>query len=494
MNAFVSLAKSFGSPSKPAAASSLRHYPTHPDDMEFLAADLEIIETPPSPIRRRLILTICAFVGTALVWSWVGRVDIVAVAQGKIKPKGDVKVIQPLETGKVAAIHVENGQKVRVGDVLIEMDTGDARADELDMAATLAAWKAETIRRRTAIDVARTPTPLSLPKVSWPDDVPASNRVREEQVLFDDVGHLSATLAGIDAQTSQKKVERDRLDATIAAQRELIDTLQVRVEIRGTLVEKGAGSKVALIDALERVQTEKTTLSTQVGQRDQADANLSVLDQEKQKAISAFIAENSQKLADAKRQVDDYEQRLVKTRLKSGRLALVSPIDGVVMGLSATTIGQVVSGGENVMRIVPRDAKLEIEAYLANKDVGFVKPGQKAVIKLESFPFLRYGTISATVDHVALDAIAEPDAQATESDSTKANRSVKAFAGAQRVQNLVFPVKLTPDKTTMAIDGQTVPLIPGMTINVEIATGSRRILEYLFSPLVETASEAFKER
>jgi hemolysin D len=242
------------------------------------------------------------------------------------------------------------------------------------------------------------------------------------------------------------------------------------------------------------VQTEKTTLSTQIGQRDQADANLSVLDQEKQKAISAFVAENSQKLADAKRQVDDYEQRLVKTRLKSGRLALVSPIDGIIMELSVTTIGQVVSGGESVMRIVPRDAKLEIEAYLANKDVGFVRQGQKAVIKLESFPFLRYGTISATVDHVALNAIPEPDAQAAEGDATKANRSAKTFAGAQRVQNLVFPVRLTPDKSTMAIDGQTVPLIPGMTINIEIATGSRRILEYLFSPLVETASEAFKER
>jgi hemolysin D len=494
MSAFASIVKSVGHPSVRPDSPAFRQYPTHPDDMEFLAADLEIIETPPSPIRKRLILTICAFVSAALVWAWIGRIDIVAVAQGKIKPQGNVKVIQPLEAGRVASIDVENGQRIKAGDVLIEMDPADAKADELDMAATLAAWRAETVRRRAAIDIARRPVPFVLPKISWPNDVPASNRSREEQVLSDDIDHLSASLTGIGAQIDQKAIERDGLDATIASQRELIDTLQLRVDIRGTLVEKGAGSKVSLIDALERVQTEKTTLKSQIGQRDQADANLKVLDQEKQKSIAAFIAENSQKLADAKRQVDDYEQRLVKTRLKSGRLALTSPIDGVVMGLSVTTAGQVLSSGEEVMRIVPRDAKLEIEAYLANKDVAFVKPGQKAVIKLEAFPFLRYGTILATVDHVALDAIPEPDAQATEGDPTKANRSIRTFAGAQRVQNLVFPVKLTPDRTTMTIDGEAVPLTPGMAINVEITTGSRRILEYLFSPLIETASEAFKER
>lgn len=494
MSAFAAVARLFDRRTEAVAPQALRTYLTHPDDMEFLAAHLAIVETPPSPVRMRLILAICAFVSAALIWSWVGRIDIVAVAQGKIKPEGNVKVVQPLEAGKVAAIHVENGRRVKAGDVLIEMDQGEAKADEMDVAATLAAWKAETVRRRAAVDMAQAPGPLAVPSITWPDDISPSNRIREEQVLADATNHLATSLAEIDAQIDQKRIERDRLDGTIGSQRELIDTLQLRVDIRGTLVEKGAGSKVSLIDALERVQTEKTTLKSQIGQRDQAEANLKVLEQEKHKTIAAFIAENSQKLADAQRQVDDFEQRHVKTRLKSGRLALTSPIDGVVMELSVTTVGQVLTSGEDVMRIVPRDARLEIEAYLANKDVGFVKPGQQAVIKLEAFPFLRYGTISATVDHVAHDAIPEPDAQATESDPTKANRSAKAFAGAQRVQNLVFPVKLTPDKTTMQIDGQIVPLTPGMAISVEIATGSRRILEYVFSPLVETASEAFKER
>jgi hemolysin D len=145
------------------------------------------------------------------------------------------------------------------------------------------------------------------------------------------------------------------------------------------------------------------------------------------------------------------------------------------------------------MRIVPEGATLEIEAYLANKDVGFVKPGQKAVVKIESFPFTRYGTLEATVGRVASDAIPEPEAQQAEGDEARRQKE-KTFGGGQRTQNLVFPVTLKPARTKMNIDGQTIPLTPGMAVSVEIATGNRRILEYIFSPLVETASQAMKER
>jgi hemolysin D len=245
---------------------------------------------------------------------------------------------------------------------------------------------------------------------------------------------------------------------------------------------------------METMKYQQTVLQTQKGQRDDAIATLNVLTRERQKIIDAFIADNSQKLAEAQRQADDFEQKLAKARLKSGRMTLSSPIDGVVLGLSVTTVGQVIATGDEIMRIVPEDATLEIECYLANKDVGFVKPGQTAVVKIESFPFTRYGTLSAQVRRVAHDAIPEPDAQQAEGDPSKTNKQDKLFAGAQRTQNLVFSVTLTPNKTVMNVDGQTVPLTPGMAVSVEIATGNRRILEYLFSPLVEVGSEALKER
>jgi membrane fusion protein, hemolysin D len=158
-----------------------------------------------------------------------------------------------------------------------------------------------------------------------------------------------------------------------------------------------------------------------------------------------------------------------------------------------TTIGQVVTTGQEIMRIVPTGPSLEIEAYLANKDVGFVKVGQEAIVKIDAFPFTRYGTVKARITRIAKDAIPEPEAQQTEGESTRGAAS-NMFAGAQRVQNLVFPITLTPETTVMKADGGPVALLPGMAATVEVKTGRRRILEYLFSPMVEIASNALKER
>ena len=462
-------------------------------DREFLPADLEILETPPSPVRLALILLICGFVVVALAWSWFGHIDIIAVAQGKVQPTGHVKVIEPLETGKVAAINVENGQHVTAGQVLVELEQGDARAEEANARLAYDGFRAEVLRRRAAVEAAQALRLSPPPNIAWDDAMPSEIRGREEQVLASDLRRLGDALADYDAQIRQKEVERDRFADTMAAQEKLVATLQSRVDMRSTLVKSGAGAKSAVIDADESLQYHLTQLALQKGQRDAAKANLDVLARERDKAVSDFIAENAQKLAEAQRQADDWRERLAKADLKLARTNLLSPIAGVVYGLSVTTIGQVISGGEEVMRIVPEDAALEIEAYLANQDIGFAKSGHKAVVKVESFPFTRYGTLPALVERVSSDAIPQPEAQQREADSARSPRD-KPFAGAQQTQNLVFPATLKPERVTMDVDGQIVPLKPGMAVTVEIATGKRRILEYVFSPLVETASRAMKER
>jgi hemolysin D len=152
-----------------------------------------------------------------------------------------------------------------------------------------------------------------------------------------------------------------------------------------------------------------------------------------------------------------------------------------------------VSSGQEIMRIVPEDAGLEIEVYVLNKDIGFVKSGQEAVVKVESFPFTQYGTILARVMRVARDAIPEPEANQNEGDPARAAAS-STFAGAQRTQNLVFPVMLEPEAAAIGVDGRRAPLTSGMAATVEIKTGGRRILEFIFSPLVEVVGGAMRER
>jgi hemolysin D len=467
--------------------------PFHISDHEFLPAALEILETPPSPVRIGLLAIICAFAATALAWAYFGRIDIIATAQGKFQPTGRVKIVQPLDTGKVLASFVENGKHVQQGDVLVELDPSEGKAEVAEFTTNLASYRAEALRRHASIEAARAKDIAKAPPIAWPADIPLAIRLREERVIASDLGQLSAQVASLNAQANQKRAERDRLIATIAQQKQLVATLQERVSMRASLLEKSAGSRADLINATETLQYQLTGLAQQTGQLAESEANLAVIARDTDKAYDTFISENAQKLAEAERQADDYAQKLAKSLAKLDHMTLRAPLSGTIQASSVTTVGQVLTSGEEIMRIVPEDAALEIECYLPNQDIGFVKEGQDAVVKIESFPFTRYGTINARVTRVARDAVPQPEAEQTEQNSAKATKSTYSGA-AQRTQNLVFPVTLKPETTLIGIDGTNIPLQAGMATTVEIRTGSRRILEYIFSPLVQIGSEALRER
>ncbi len=461
-------------------------------DREFLAPALEILETPPSPVRLAFLWIICALVVAALAWAYFGRIDIVAAAQGKFQPRGQVKVVEPLETGRVEEIRVSDGSFVRAGDVLVELDRSAALADRDGARAELASARAEILRRKAALSAARSRR-FDEPAIAWPDDVAPALREREKQVLAADLGQLAANVAAFDAERAQKSAERDKLKATIATQKNLVATLQERVDMRTKLLEEKAGAKAAVIDATETLQYQIMQEAKQEQDLASLTAGFAVIARNSDKAVEDFISDNAQKLEEAERRAEDVRERLAKAEAALDRLTLRAPIAGHVQSSIITNVGQVVTSGQEIMRIVPRDSGLEIQAYVRNRDIGFVSVGEEAVIKIESFPFTRYGVIHARVIRVATDAIPEPDASAIEGDPTRVSRTA-GFADGERTQNLVFPVVLKPEADTITVDGVAEPLTSGMAVTVELKTGARRMLEYLFSPLVEVASKAMRER
>ncbi|MBB3565912.1 hemolysin D [Rhizobium sp. BK512] len=484
MSATANASRYLGLPRRPATRA----------DHEFLAPALEVLETPPSPIRMALILIICLFTTVALVWSYLGRIDIVAAAQGKIQPTGRVKVVQPLLTGKVKTLPPQNGDHVRRADILLELDPTDALADERDAAKGLASVKAEVQRRRAAIRFVRSqPAVGSVVEMSWDKDTGPELQQRENGILLGDIEKYHATIASLGAQQHQKEVERERLKVTVAAQESLVETLQERVAMRSMLALKDAGTMASVIDATETMKEQVTQLAIQQGQLADAEAAIDVFAKEKRKAEGAFLSDQLDRLGDAERRADELEQRLAKAQNSLDQMTLRSPIDGTVQSSSVTGLGQVVTVGQDLMRIVPQDSTLELEVYMPNKDIGFIRVGQEAVVKLEAFPFTRYGTVSAVVVKVAADAIPEPDAARREGDPI-ARQSSTAFGSAERMQNLVFPVTLRLASDHIQADGADVNLSPGMAAVAEVRTGQRRILEYVFSPLVEIADEALHER
>ncbi|WP_237479690.1 HlyD family type I secretion periplasmic adaptor subunit [Lichenibacterium dinghuense] len=479
---------------KPAKVPAARRIRLSHGDYEFLPAALEILETPLSPVRTGMMATIAAFVVISLAWSWFGRIDIIATAQGKIQPVGRTKTVQPLETGKVLSIAVENGMRVKAGDVLVRLDPGEARADESTLEADIQSERAEVLRRTTALMLASKRALGPVPQIKFDADVPPAIAVREQRVLAQDIAQLAGTVGSLDGQVKEKTAERDRLKSTIDAQTQLVATLKERVDMRQTLEASKSESRAKVIDALELMQTQQATLASERGQIGEIEASLGRLQRDIEKSYASFAADNAQKLADAERQMDENSEKLNKARIKTADMTLRSPIDGTVSGSTVTSVGQVLTVGEQVMQIVPSDTKLEIECYLPNADIGFVRKDQPAVVKIDSFPFTDYGTIDGQVTRVAHDAIPQPDADQREQNPAMAAKDAAMFGGAQRFQNLVYPVTLTMDRTSMKSEGTDVPLVPGMAVTVEIKTGTRRILSYLFSPIMQVTTTAFRER
>ena len=351
-------------PPKPPARRRIR---LSRGDHEFLPAALEILETPLSPIRSAMIVTICAFAAAALVWSWFGRVDIIATAQGKIQPVGRTKTVQPLETGKVLAIAAQNGARVKAGDVLVTLDAGQARADESTLEADIQSERAEVLRRTTALALASDRALGSVPQIRFPPEVSPSLALREQRVLADDIAQLAGTVGSLDGQAREKRAERNRLTGTIDAQQTLVATLKERVDMRQMLEASRSESRAKVIDALELMQTQQATLASERGQIGEIDASLARLGRDIEKSYAAFAADNAQKLADTERLMDGNAEKLAKARLKTADLTLTSPIDGTVAGSTVTSIGQVVTVGEQVMQIVPSDTKLEIGVLPAQR-------------------------------------------------------------------------------------------------------------------------------
>lgn len=473
------------------------------EDQEFLPAALEILETPPSPIRMAFILFIVGLAISVLAWTWLGKFDIVATAQGKIQPAGRVKVIQSAVLAKVVSPPVANSQVIKAGDVLLELDSTETLAEKAALTSALSAWRAEAIRREASLatiagverdNLMDAVSSIHAVQVSFPDDISTSIKRREQEILEAELAQLTASLNALKMQRKQQFAETSGLAQAIEARVALISTLSQRVDMRSTLVDSRASSRASVIDAIEVRQKEEADLAEMRGRLLQAEAAIAVTEGEAQKLLDTFIAENRQKYSDAARQIDELTQNLIKAESRLELMTIRSPSDGRVQASAITTIGQIVQPGAELMRIVPDNTALEIEAYLPNRDVGFVTAGQLVVVKVEAFPFTRFGTIDGTVQHVATDAIPEPDAQQLEQAASKELQSIVPIGNVQRMQNLVFPITIKPNASELKVGGRAIPLSPGMAVTVEIKTGERRILEYLFSPIAQVTSEAMEER
>ena len=451
----------------------------------FLPAALEVTETPPSPTGRAIAYAIIALFSVALAWAYLGRVEIVASAKGKVIPSGHTKVIQPFETGVVRAIDVHDGQTVKAGERLIELDPTMNDAESNHYQSDLVAAQ---------LDVARLKAELAdgdpLVNFNPPAEATPTQISMQRQFLLDQTAEQQDKLAVLDRQRQQKQAEHETIEATIAKLEASLPILQERMEIRKTLFEHTTGSKASYLELLQPFVEEQHELDVQKRHSEETAAAIAAIEEQRMQAIAEFRRARYGELAEAERKAKGFSEDLIRAQHRASLQVLTAPVDGTVQQLAVHTVGGVVTPAQTLLVLVPSDSHLEIEAMVSNRDIGFVEPGQKAEIKVDTFNFTRYGLLHGRVLSISRDAIMRERGDNAAHDPRPDTDETSEPHG----QELVYASRIGLDRAQIDINGKPVPLSPGMAVTVEIKTGSRRIISYLLSPLARYRQEAMRER
>ncbi len=456
------------------------------DEFAFLPAALEIVETPPSPIGRAIAYVIMALFALALVWASLGRLDIVATARGKIIPVGQIKVIQPFETGVVRAIHVRDGEVVNAGQLLIELDPTMSEADVARIRSDLIAAQLDAARLQALLSSGD-----ALAHFSPPPHAPADLVADERRLLVEQDTEEAEKLAVLDRQREEKAADRDATAATVAKLEASLPILKERLDIRKTLYEHTTGSKASYLELLQPYVEAQHELEVQKQRYDQATAALAAITEEHGQTKESYRQKQLDDLVKAEQKAHGLQEELIKARRRAALQRLTAPVDGTVQQLAVHTVGAVVTPAQRLLTVVPLDAHLEIQAVVRNRDIGFVHAGQQAKTKVDTFDFNKYGLLEGKVLTVSADSVTRDEAP----PSQETNEQIEGGQKNQPThQEPAYVAYVSLNSTQMAVDGKLVNLAPGMAVTVEIKTGSRRIIGYLLSPLLKFKQEALRER
>ena len=459
--------------------------PRDREELEFLPAALEIVETPPSPLGRAVGATLIGLFVLALAWASLGHVDIVATAAGKIIPTGYSKVIQPFETGVVHAILVTNGQTVNAGDVLIELDSTINEGETNHLRGDLQSAQLDIARLRAALTDTDDPIAAFHP----PEGANPALVAMQRQFLVAQVAEHRAKIAALDGQRAQKEAELGTISATVDKLDAVIPTIEERVNIRKALSEYS--NRLQYFEVLQQLTESQQERLVQKSHLKEAKAAVAAIIETRGQTNAEYRRTLFGELAETERKAAGFAADLSKAEQRTKLQQLTAPVSGIVQQLSVHTVGGVVTPAQSLAVIVPSDSLLEVEAMVSNHDVGFVHAGDEVEIKVDTFDFTRYGLLHGQVLSISSDAIVR-DNSANQSKDKQPGSTTDSSE--PKGQELTYAARISVDRAQMQVEDKKVNLSPGMAVTAEIKTGSRRIISYLLSPLVKYKQESLRER
>jgi hemolysin D len=436
---------------------------------EFLPAAIEVEQTPASKAGQAIIWAIVLLFTLAVIWAFVGKIDIVAVAHGKIIPSEHTKQIPPLEAAKVKAIHVREGQRVKQGEPLITLDNTQAQADVQRLSNELVE-RQNTVQRLQLLDA----WIVADGKAESIENTSLALNTPQFALLLQEKNEFQSKLNSLKNEQAKLKAEQAMIDAEINKQQRVLPVLQERVDALNTLQLKSYGSKLQYLELKQEHIEAEQDLAVQQARKQQLDASIQAITTQQQALVAEQRKANLSQLQEQQLQIAGLKQELIKASERSSQHQLTSPINGQVQQLVVHTVGGVVTPAQPLMVIVPENAELEVEALILNKDIGFVSEGQKAQVKIDTFNFTKYGLIDAEIMTISDDAIS--------------NKEQDENLG------LVYSTRVKLHSDALQIEDRMVKLSPGMSVTVEVKTGTRRLIEFFLSPLLRYKQESLGER
>jgi len=456
-------------------------------EREFLPPLLEIQETPPSPVQRWVLWSIVGFAFAMICWAIVGRISIVATAPGKFIPDGRVKEVQPLESSIVKAIHVVEGQRVHAGDLLLELDPTLSAAE----------LRADTDKYGfNQLEQARLGAELNDRRAQYPTEGQSASRVAlEERMRKARVAAHAVKLATARAAVEEKSAALAAAEATLQKYRETTAIAEERESSARPLVETGALSRVDYLQLKQDLAQNRNDLAAQVKTVLQARAAVDgaerAADQVSRDRVTDIYNDLDQRVTSEAALKGDLDKSQQLYALKWLR----APVNGLVQKVDVTTVGQVVNPAQSLVTIVPDGTPLVVEATVSNEDIGYLKVGQPVEVKVDTFPFQKYGALRGALLSISPDA--EDKAAASRDPDTRAgvassdqlrNDPANANAG------YVYKVRIRTDQMRFIVDGDARPVQAGMTVQADITTDRRRVIEFFLSPVIKYLDEGLKVR
>lgn len=436
---------------------------------DFLPAALEIQSTPPAPLGRAILWSVVAFLMCLIAWSFIGEVDVVVSAEGRLIPAGDVRKVQSFNKGVIESLYVSEGQLVEKGQPLLELDNilthADLNAVRQQLKANDLLLKQEqefyllgsNLRPKVINAIALTDSDFIEPVI---DDVIVAQRYRAH------ISKLKTLLGELRRSQSEQIVN----DASIKKLESVIPISRKRSEAFNTLLDKGLASEAEYLERKERYINQSMDLVAAKARTSQLEASISELNSKILSFYEEAMLESMTTKSELMLKRDNLLEQLTKAENIDSLQVIRAPVRGYVENMKVNTLGGVVQAGEELLEVVPADATLSAQAFLENKDIGFIEEGDSAEIKIHTFPFTDYGVINSVVHKVTQDAIENEQGV------------------------FLFKIMLDLEKSIIETGSNTYGLRPGMTITSEINIGKRKIIDYFLSPISKSVSESIRER